>query len=83
MQDDDRFYTLRFLCGSFAFGTVLGVLVLAAIILAASNIPTPNADSDSTTRIGQGILIVSASLLATAPLIQWWYNAIKWIFQIP
>lgn len=82
MQNDSWSYTLRFQCGAFAFGTVFAVLMIAAVMLAESNLPAPNADNDRVVPIAQYILIVLAALLATAPLIQWWYNALRWLFRI-
>lgn len=82
MQNEDRFYMLRFACSAVAFGMIFWVLIGAAIILAAANLPEPSADGDGTLHVFWGVLVVSASLLATAPLIQWWHNALKWIFQI-
>ena len=83
MQDEGRFYMLRFACSAVAFGMIFWVLIGAAIILAASNLPDPSTDRGGAVQVVWGILIVLASLLATAPLIQWWHNALKWIFQIP
>lgn len=81
-HNEGRFYTLRFICSALAFGTIFWVLLTATIILAVSALPKANADSDSTTQIAQGVLIVSASLLPTVPLLEWWYNGIRRVFRI-
>lgn len=82
MHNYDWSYTLRFQCAALAFGTVLAVLMIAAIILAAYNMPEPNAGSDDAVQIAWGALIILASLLATAPLLHWWYDAIRRLFRI-
>ena len=82
MRNVDWSYVLRFQCGAFTFGTVFAVLMIATIMLAASNIPEPGSTSDRAVRIVLGIVIVLAALLATAPLLEWWYNAVRRLFRI-
>lgn len=84
MQDTGWFYTLRLVVSGLAFGTIFAVLLTATITLAVSALPEPSASADSNgaAQTARVVLIVLASLLPTAPLLEWWYNALRRLFRI-
>ena len=73
---------LRYLVFGVFLGAVSGIVLSAAILLAAYNtMSVPDAlPAGAQPLIGP--LLLLASLLATAPLIGWWYNFLRNLFRI-
>ena len=73
---------LRYLGFGVFLGAVSCTVVIAAIVLAAYNtMSVPDAlPAGAQPLIGP--LLLLASLLATAPLIGWWYNFLRNLFRI-
>ena len=73
---------LRYLVFGISLGSVSSIVVIAAIVLAAYNtMSVPDAlPAGAQPLIGP--LLLLASLLATAPLIGWWYNFLRNLFRI-
>ena len=73
---------LRYLVFGIFLGSVSVTVVIAAILLAAYNtMSVPDAlPAGAQPLIGP--LLLLASLLATAPLIGWWYNFLRNLFRI-
>ena len=73
---------LRYLVFGIFLGAVSGIVLSAAILLAAYNtMSVPDAlPAGAQPLIGP--LLLLASLLATAPLIGWWYNFLRNLFRI-
>ena len=67
---------LRYLAFGISLGTVSVIAVNAAVFLG-----TYNALAVGTHPL-TGVLLLLASLLATAPLIGWWYNFLHNLFRI-
>ena len=82
MRNGGWLYTLRFIGSGLLFGMISGVLLTATITLATSALPEPDADSNGSAQTARIVLIVIASLLPTAPLLEWWYNALHRLFRI-
>ena len=73
---------LRFLGFSIFLGSIVSIIVSAAGIIAAYNIPAGLPQRNDAVTVYAIVLIVLASLLATAPLIEWWYNYLSERFGI-
>ena len=73
---------LRYLAFDIFLGAVSGIVLSAAILLAAYNtLSAPDAlPAGAQPLIGS--LLLLASVLATAPLIGWWYNFLRNLFRI-
>ena len=73
---------LRYLAFGISLGAVSGIVLSAAILLAAYNtLSAPDAlPAGAQPLIGS--LLLLASVLATAPLIGWWYNFLRNLFRI-
>ena len=68
------FSGLRYGLLTVLLGVTTSAIVNGAILLAAYNLPKQVLAADSTNRVIESVMILSAALLATAPLIEWWYN---------
>ena len=73
---------LRFLCYAAIVGVVIGVIVNASVVLALYSLPHQMGDNSHMAGVGETFLVIVAAMLATAPLVEWWYNALKRIFRI-
>ena len=67
---------LRYLAFGISLGTVSGTVMVAAMFLAIHNTLPENLNPSMVA------LLLLASLLATAPLIGWWYNLLRHLFRI-
>ena len=72
----------RFVCFSIFLGTTVSIIANAAVVIAAYNIPKEFSQRNDAVTVYATVLIVLASLLATAPLIEWWYNYLSERFGI-
>lgn len=73
---------MRFLSFAVILGSAISVIANAAIVVAVYNIPADVSKGRDATSFYAIALIVMASLLATAPLIEWWYNYLSKLFGI-
>ena len=73
---------LRFLGFSIFLGSIVSIIVNAAGIIGAYSIPADLSRRNDSVTVYAIVLIVLASLLATAPLIEWWYNYLSERFGI-
>ncbi len=62
---------LRYGLLTVLLGVTTSAIVNGAILLAAYNLPKQVLAADSTNRVLESVMILSAALLATAPLIEW------------
>ena len=67
---------LRYLGFGISLAAVSGIAMTAAMFLAISNTLPQNLNPI------MAVLLLLASLLATAPLIGWWYNFLHNLFRI-
>lgn len=74
---------IRNLIFAVLVGITASVILNAAIILAAYNIPERVSSSDTNPRLMLGSILLLASLLATAPLIEWWYQRLRRMMRLP
>ncbi len=74
---------LRYGLLTVLLGVTTSAIVNGAILLAAYNLPKQVLAADSTNRVLESVMILSAALLATAPLIEWWYNHLSRWLNIP
>ena len=78
---------LRFLGFSIFLGAIVSIIVSAAGIIATYSVPAELSQRNDAVTVYAIVSIVLASLLATAPLIEWWYNylgerfGITWIVE--
>ena len=77
------FSGLRYGLLTVLLGVTTSAIVNGAILLAAYNLPKQVLAADSTNRVIESVMILSAALLATAPLIEWWYNHLSRWLNIP
>ena len=72
--------TSRYVMLALLLGLFTSVIVVGAVLLAAYNFPGQSAASEIAGRLAGQALLVFAALLATAPLIEWWYNHLsEWL----
>ena len=67
---------LRYLAFGISLGIVSGTVMVAAMFLAIYNTLPENLNPSMVA------ILLLASLLATAPLIGWWYNLLRHLFRI-
>ena len=73
---------IRFLGFAIMLGATISVIVNAVIVVAVYKSPVDVSKEGAAISLYAVVLIVLASLLATAPLIEWWYNYLSRLFGI-
>ena len=73
----------RYVLLASALGAVTSITVVGAILLATYNLPEPTPDVSLTTLAVERVVVLVAALLATAPLIEWWYNHLSSWLRVP
>ena len=59
------------------------VVLGGAILLAAYNVPQQISEANSMASWIGRVILIAVSVLATAPLIEWWYNRLYHLFNMP
>lgn len=80
MSDTGWAYAVRFWSSAIITGIVAGIILTTAIMLGAYSVPEPVANTVGIAGRVVFIWIVTASVLATAPLVGWWYNFLTRLF---
>ena len=59
------------------------VVLGGAMLVAAYNVPQKISEANSMASWIGRVILIAVSVLATAPLIEWWYNRIHHLLNMP